>query len=137
MKLKSERKPGRYDSIQAAKELAGYTLRITSNEQRFPKRYRFTVTAKLQEKALDILDKLIMANELYPNSKTEFDTRILYQKKARAGCRALMTLMEVAANAFKVEAGTLKYWTELAATTMRLITSWTLSDKERFKKYTG
>lgn len=133
-KLVSQRGPGKYDSLQAAKELAGYTLRITNNEKNFPKRYRFTIVAKIQDRAMDILDKLIMANEIYPNNRTEFERRTLYQKEARAGCRALMTLMEVAANTFRVEAGTLRYWTELAVTTQRLITAWIKSDKERFEK---
>lgn len=136
-KLLSERGPGKYDSIIASKELAGYTLRITCNEKNFPKRYRLTVVNRLQERVLDIVDKLVMANEIYPNNRMELERRILYQKEARAGCRALMTMMDIAACTFRVEAGTLRYWTELAVNTQRLITAWIKSDKERFKQYMG
>ena len=75
MKHENDRAPGKYDVLVASKELAGYTLRITSNEKNFPKRYRFSVVGKIQDKALQIVDFLIMANEIYPNWSGGFFTR--------------------------------------------------------------
>jgi len=132
MKHENDRTPGKYDVIEAAKELAGYTLRLTSNEQHFPKRYRLSVTNKLQDKAFYIVDCLITAQEIYPNSVLELDRRILYQKEARAACRAMMTLMEIAAEAFHVDAGTLRYWTRQTVGIRNRTTAWIMSDTERF-----
>jgi hypothetical protein len=61
MKHVGERTEGDYDILQKAKEVAGYVLRITQNEKFFPKRYRFSVTNKMQEKAMDIVEKLVEA----------------------------------------------------------------------------
>ena len=134
MKHTSDRTPGKYDVLLAAKELAGHTIRLTSNETHFPKRYRLSVVNKIQDKAIYIADCLIMANEIYPNSAMELDRRILYQKEARAACRSMMTLMEVAADTFHINAGTLRYWTEQARDVRNHTTAWIKSDLKRFER---
>lgn len=128
----NERTPGKYDVLQAAKELAGHTIRITSNEKHFPKRYRLSVVNKIQDKAIYIADCLIMANEIYPNSQAELDKRILYQKEARAACRSIMALMEIAANVFHVNVGSLRHWTSLAWEVRNRTTAWIKADLKRF-----
>ena len=137
MKHTGERDSGKYDVLEAAKELAGYTLKLTSNEKHFPKRYRLSVVNKIQEKAFYIADCLITAQEIYPNSVLELDRRILYQKEARAACRSMMTLMEIAADAFHVDAGTFRYWTKQTKDVRDHTTAWIMSDMERFKDLRG
>nr|DAQ01130.1 MAG TPA: Avd-like protein [Caudoviricetes sp.] len=48
--------------ILKAKELAEHTLRITSNCNRYPKKYRFSLVDKIQNKALEIYEYLYEAN---------------------------------------------------------------------------
>ena len=132
MKLENKRKPGKYDVQETAKELASYTLRITSNEKNFPKRYRFSVVNKIQDKALEVVNCLIMANEIFPNTRLELEQRLLYQKKARAAVRSLMTLMEIAATTFGTNIKTLEYWTKLAKEVYNHTTAWIKKDLERF-----
>lgn len=48
--------------IVKAKDLAGYVLTATDKS---PKRFRFTLVAKLQGYALDIVEDLYRANEVY------------------------------------------------------------------------
>ena len=131
-KHENDRTPGKYDVLQASKELAGYTLRITSNEKNFPKRYRFSVVGKIQDKALEIVDLLITANEIFPNTRLELERRTLCQKEARAACRSMMTLMEIAAEAFGVNAGTLEHWTGMARDVRNHTTAWIKADLKRF-----
>ena len=133
MKHESARDPGKYDVLQAAKELAGYTIKLTSNENHFPKRYRLSVVNKIQEQAINIVDWLIMAQEIYPNTEAELDQRLLYQKQARAACRSMMTLMEIAANTFGINAGTFAYWTEMTKNVRNHTTAWIRSDIKRFQ----
>lgn len=137
MKHEANRNPGKYDILQAAKELAGYTLRITSNENNFPKRYRLSVVNKIQDQAVSIIDYLIMAQEIYPVSAIELDQRLLYQKQARAACRSMMTLMEIAANTFGINAGTFAYWTKMTRDVRNHTTAWIKSDIKRFEKLRG
>ena len=40
--------------ILKAKELAEHTLRVTSNCNRYPKKYRFSLVYKMQNNALEI-----------------------------------------------------------------------------------
>ena len=135
MKHENDRTPGDYDLVEAAKELAGYTLRITSNEKNFPKRYRLSVVNKIQDMAVDILSCLIMAKELYPNTKMDYEQRLLYQKTALVKVRAMMTLIEVAANTFYVIAGTFEHWTGMAREVRNHTTAWIISDRKRFQRY--
>ena len=137
MKHVAYRSSGDYDILQKAKELAGYTLRITNNEKNFPKRYRFSVVNKIQDKMLNILDCLVMAYEIYPNSKLEFDKRVLYQKEARAGLRSLMLMVEVAANTFEIKASTFAYWTDKTVELKDHVSAWIKADVKRFEKYRG
>ena len=132
-KHENDRTPGKYDVLQASKELAGYTLRITFNEKNFPKRYRFSVVGKIQDKALQIVDFLVMAQEIYPNTRIELERRTLYQKEARAACRAMMLLVEIAADTFGVRAGTFQYWTKETTKLRNHLTAWIMSDQERFQ----
>lgn len=133
MKHVSERTQGDYDILQETKEIAGYVLRITQNEKHFPKRYRFSVTNKLQEKAMDIIANLIEAYEIYPNSQAEFDERLSRMKVARAEIRSLLTLTEVAATAFEIKASTFEYLTRQLMDLKKHLTAWIQSDLKRFK----
>ncbi len=48
--------------ITKAKDLCEYILTVTDKS---PKRFRFTLTSRLQNYALDIIEHLILANEVY------------------------------------------------------------------------
>lgn len=134
MKYNSQKKEGKYDIFLEAKKLAAYTIHITSNEKYFPKKYRITVVAKLQELAVDIASNLTIANEIYPENRQELEIRISHAKKARAEVRALMMLVEVAAETFSIRAETFQYWTASASKLHRQTTKWIVADKNRFKK---
>lgn len=133
MKHQGDRTEGKYDVILASKELAGYTIKLTQNEKNFPKRYRLSVTNKIQDKAIEIVDCLIMAQEIFPNTRLEYQQRQLYQKQARAACRSMMTLIEIAADTFGVRAGTFQYWTKEATELRNHLTAWIMSDQKRFQ----
>ena len=132
-KLLNDRELGKYDVLLASKELAGYTIKLTQNEKNFPKRYRLSVTNKIQDKAIEIVDCLIMAQEIFPNTRLEYQQRQLYQKQARAACRSMMALIEIAADTFGVRAGTFQYWTKEATELRNHLTAWIMSDQQRFQ----
>ena len=44
--------------IQKAKELATHTLKVTSNANRYPKKYRFSLVDKMQNKSMEIYEML-------------------------------------------------------------------------------
>lgn len=133
MVRENKRKEGKFDLAEKAKEFAIHTLHLTSNEKNFPKKYRFTVVNKLQEKSIYIMDCIVTAQELYPNTKIEYEKRVLYQKEARAACRSLMTLMEISADSFGISTKSFEYWSSLASDLYIRINGWIKKDNERFK----
>ena len=94
MKNKSE-----LNVITIAKDLCSYILTVTDNS---PKKFRFTLTIRLQNYALDVVYYLNMANDVY----MRIDDRQLfleavrmrrsYQKRALAYMKQLSFLSHVA-----------------------------------------
>ena len=138
MKHVSNRTPGKFDVLIKAKELAIYTIHITHNEKHFPKKYRFTVVQKLQDKALYILDVLTMANEMFPIDKGGnlhqeiLERRRLYQKEAVASCRSLLTMIDIATELFEINVAGVEHWTALAVEVRNKANAWITSDANRF-----
>lgn len=68
--------------ILKAKALAKHTLQITSNCNRYPKKYRFSLVDKMQNKALEIYEYLHEANRTdlkdYARERSELPMRSLY-----------------------------------------------------------
>ena len=68
-------KQGDLSVITKAKEVCSYILTITDKS---PKRFRFTLVSRLQNYSLTIIEKLIMANEIYVcNNRREVDENAL------------------------------------------------------------
>ena len=140
MKHASRRTPGRFDVLVKAKELVIYTIKVSNNEKHFPKKYRFTIVQKLQEKAMYILDCLTMANELNPSDKDGnidediMTRRKLYQKEAYAACRSLLTQIDIAVELFDIDVSGVAYWTALCVEVKNKTNAWMSSDAARFNK---
>lgn len=136
MKRKGEREE-KYGTpvLVAAKELAGFTMRVTMNEKNFPKRYRYSITDKMQNLALEVLTELTQASEIYPDTDYEFALRRAHMKEARAAVRALIALAEVAVATFPVKPSTFAEWARSAANIQKQIAGWIRSDDERFSKF--
>ena len=58
--------------LPVAERLIDYTLDLTDNAKRFPKRVRFSITNKIQGHVMAIYDDLLEANEIFP-IRTEAD----------------------------------------------------------------
>lgn len=118
--------------VVKAKEMAIYTIRVTNNEKNFPKRYRFSVTNKIQDKAMEIVENLIEANEFYPKSETEYNYRRLKQQKAMACCRSLLTMLDMSKELFAINSKKTEYWTRQIFDVRNLTAAWLKKDKQRF-----
>lgn len=63
--------------FKKAKDLIEYTFDMTSNKNRYPKKYTFTLVNRIQNLALDIYSKLIKTNESPINKRREMLADIL------------------------------------------------------------
>lgn len=68
---KSKRGTSKLEVITKANELATHTIHICSNESCFPKRYRWCITAKIVDAAVEISRLINMANSVYVNPESE------------------------------------------------------------------
>lgn len=79
--------------ILKAKELAEHTLRVTSNCNTYPKKFRFSLVDKMQNNALEIYEYLHEANRtdlrLFSRERSELQT------KAILHCEILMFYIEL------------------------------------------
>ena len=115
--------------ILKAKELAEHTLRITSNCNRYPKKFRFSLVDKMQNKSLDIYTCLHEANRTdLKNNKKE---RSELQTKAITYCDELLFFIELSKNLNIINVGSMEYWSKMVADIKHMSIAWRTKDKER------
>ena len=69
--------------ITKAKELCSYVMTVT---EKSPKRFRFTLVSRMQNYALDVIEDLYIANEIFvPLGRRDQ----AHQQKAQTGLRLL------------------------------------------------
>jgi hypothetical protein len=127
-----------------ADNLVTYTMRICTNEKKFPKRYRWCITSKIIEAAIETAVNVSKADSVYIEDQNSYNLRRDYQRKAVASIDSLLTLMDIAFRAFEGlrsdETGTdeinITYWVGQADKVKTLLLAWKKSDKETFKRFT-
>ena len=115
--------------ILKAKELAKHTLIITSNCNRYPKKYRFSLVDKMQNRALEIYEHLYEANRtdlrLYPKERSELQT------KAITKCDELLFYIELSMELNIINNKSTEYWSKMVSDIKHMAIAWRTKDKER------
>lgn len=115
--------------VLKAKELAKHTLIITSNCNRYPKKYRFSLVDKMQNKALEIYEHLYEANRtdlrLYPKERSELQT------KAITKCDELLFYIELSMELNIINNKSTEYWSKMVSDIKHMAIAWRTKDKER------
>ena len=125
-----KRKPSELTVITRAKDLSSYVLTVT---EKSPKRFRFTLTTKLQNYALNVLENLYRANEVFLDREdpASREKRRAYQQQALTESRLLSYMAELA-----MEQGAIlpKQYEQIAKKTydvQNLLGAWMKSDERR------
>lgn len=115
--------------ILKAKALAKHTLQITSNCNRYPKKYRFSLVDKMQNKSLEIYEYLHEANRTdlrdYTRERSELQT------KAITHCDELLFYIELSHELNIINAGSMEYWSKMVKDVKNMAIAWRSKDKER------
>lgn len=127
--VKSKRTKGRMEVITKAHQLAEHTMRICSNEKNFPKRYRWCLTAKIVDCAIEINCNLEKANSIFVKTQTDFELRREYMQKALAETYSLHNMMRLSYDIFGFDGDKMCYWVLLLRDTRNLIRGWIKSEK--------
>ena len=131
--VKSKREQGKLTVITKSSELAAYSIKICSNEKCFPKHYRWCVTSKIVDVAVEINSNANMANSVYVKDSTDFAMRKGFQTKALAQTYALLSMIDISYRVFGIESSRMEYWTKLVMEVQNLLRNWRKSDIERYK----
>ena len=131
--VQSKRGEGQLLVFTKASELATYTIRICSNEKNFPKHYRWCLTSKIVDAAIEIANNANMANSVYVKDKADFVLRKQYQTKALAATYALLNMMDISYRTFGIDSDRMEYWTKLVYEVQNMLRNWRKSDIERYE----
>ena len=128
---RERKEPSEFNVIVKAKDLVKHTFTITNSTERFPKKYRFTLVNRIQDKAVDIYECALEANELNLNDAKEFKERQRLQAKARTYCKELLFFIELSQEMGFISMSSSEYWSKMALEVKYMITAWKKRDKTR------
>ena len=114
--------------IEKAKELAFHSFRLTSNNNRYPKKYRHSLCDKIQIKSLEIYEVLFEANRI--NNVTDKNARCEMITKAITYCDELMFYIELSMNLGLLNGDSAGYWSRLATDVKRMSIAWRTSERK-------
>lgn len=115
--------------ITKAQELAVHTVKITSNCNKFPKKYRFTLCDRMQNKAMTIYELLLEANRTALNDLSD---RSKLQTAAITNCDQLLFYIEMCLQLQIIEPNSAEYWSKLVSDIKFMAIKWRTKDKERY-----
>lgn len=132
--VKSKKGEGDLALITKSNEMTCYTLHICSNEKNFPKRYRWCLTNKIVDSAVDINRFINAANSVKVERPEDYQLRSALQKRALAETYSLYATIRVANSIFGIEAGRLEHWSRLIYDVQNYLRAWIKSDNQRYSK---
>lgn len=115
--------------IVKAKELAEHTLRLTSNCNRYPKKWRFSLVDKMQNRALNIYEYAYEANRT--DLRTYCRERLELQTKVITSCDILLFYIELSNKLGIISVRSMEYWTKMVSRLKFDAIAWRSKDKER------
>ena len=113
--------------IVKAKELATHSFRLTSNCNRYPKKYRHSLVDKIQIKSLEIYEALHEANRI--SNITEKRARCETITKAITYCEQLNFYIELSMDLNILSGNSAQYWSKLVSDVKFMAIAWRRSEK--------
>lgn len=115
--------------ILKAKELAEHTFKVTSNCRKYPKKYRFSLVDKMQNKSLEIYEYLYEANRTdlqeYRRERSELQT------KAITHCDQLLYYIELSMKLNIIDMKSMEYWSKMVSDVKHMALAWRTTDRKR------
>lgn len=114
--------------IVKAKELMKHTYILTSNCNRYPKKYRHSLVDRLQIKSMEIYEYLLEANRI--NNKTDKRLRCEVITKAIMLCDVIQTYIELSMELKLLSDGSAEYWSKMVTDVKRMSIAWRKSEQK-------
>ena len=113
--------------IIKAKELSKHTFILTSNSNRYPKKYRHSLVDRMQLKSIDIYTELFEANRT--NNITNKEERLNKISKAITYCDELLFFIELSMQLGLLTDNSTAYWTSLVSDVKYMAIAWRTKEK--------
>lgn len=114
--------------IVKAKELAVHSFRLTSNCNRYPKKYRHSLVDRIQLKSLDLYEILLEANRI--NNVTRKWDRCEAITKAITICDELLFYIELSMNLELLADNSAAYWSKMVSDVKYMSIAWRTRERQ-------
>ena len=114
--------------IVKAKDLALHSFKLTSNCNRYPKKYRHSLVDRIQNKSMDLYETLLEANRV--NNVTHKRERCEKITVAITLCDELMFYIELSMNLDLLNAGSAEYWSKMVTDVKYMAIAWRKSERQ-------
>ena len=114
--------------IVKAKELAVHSFRLTSNCNRYPKKYRHSLVDRIQLKSLDLYETLLEANRI--NNVTRKWERCEAITKAITSCDELLFYIELSMNLELLADNSADYWSKMVSDVKYMSIAWRTRERQ-------
>lgn len=114
--------------IVKAKELATHSFKLTSNCNRYPKKYRHSLVDRIQLKSLDIYETLLEANRIHnqrhKQERCEAITRVITL------CDELLFYIELSMNLGLLADNSAAYWSQMVSDVKYMSIAWRTKERQ-------
>ena len=114
--------------IVKAKELAVHSFKITSNCNRYPKKYRHSLVDRIQLKSLDIYETLLEANRI--NNATRRAERCETITRAITLCDELLFYIELSMSLALLSDNSADYWSKMVCDVKYMAIAWRTKERQ-------
>ncbi len=115
--------------ITKAMEMVKHGYTLSSNSNRFPKKYRFSLVDRIQLKSMDIYEKLLEANRI--DVIKEKAERSKLQTDVITCCDQLLFYIELSKELDILSWGSTEYWSGLVRDIKYMTIAWRKRDRNR------
>lgn len=114
--------------IVKAKELTVHSFKLTSNCNRYPKKYRHSLVDRIQIKSMDIYETLLEANRI--NNVTHKRERCEAITKAITYCDELLFYIELSMNLDLLSDNSAEYWSKMVHDVKYMSIAWRTKERQ-------
>lgn len=114
--------------IVKAKELAVHSFKLTSNCNRYPKKYRHSLVDRIQIKSLEIYETLLEANRI--NNVSNKRGRCETITKAITFCDELLFYIELSMNLELLNDKSTAYWSKMVTDVKYMSIAWRTKERQ-------
>ena len=114
--------------IVKAKELAVHSFKLTSNSNRFPKKYRHSLCDRIQLRSMDLYETLLEANRIN-NITRKFD-RCEMITRAILLCDKILFYIELSMMLELVNDKSAEYWSKMVTDIKYMSIAWRTKERK-------